>query len=138
MKCGKSTEARQLFTKSLKSLPKHKRSFFLKIDIKNLSKYAQLEFKSGEPERGRTIFEGILDSCKKRTDLWSIYCDMEIKDGDIAHIRSLFGRILEMSWSVKKMKFFFKKYLDYEKKHGSPEGVENVKQAAIRYVESIA
>jgi rRNA biogenesis protein RRP5 len=42
-----------------------------------------------------------------------------------------------MKWSTKKMKFFFKKYLDFEKKKGTPEGVDHVKEAAIRYVETI-
>jgi rRNA biogenesis protein RRP5 len=55
--------------------------------VKTISKFAQLEFKHGEPERGRTIFEGIMTTYPKRIDLWSIYVDMEIKVGDVAVVR---------------------------------------------------
>lgn len=63
---------------------------------------------------------------------------MEIKVGDQESVRRLFERVLLLQWNTKKMKFFFKKYLDYEKKHGTSEGVDHVKQAAIRYVETLA
>lgn len=42
-----------------------------------------------------------------------------------------------MKFSSKKMKFFFKKYLDFEKQHGDESGVDHVKQAALSYVESL-
>jgi rRNA biogenesis protein RRP5 len=41
----------------------------------------------GDPERGKTIFEGIVDSHPKRLDLWSVYIDMEATQKDIASIR---------------------------------------------------
>ena len=41
-----------------------------------------MEFKYGEAERGRTIFEGMMNNYTKRMNLWSIYIDMEIKAGD--------------------------------------------------------
>lgn len=34
------------------------------------------------------------------------------------------------------MKFFFKKYLDFEKKKGTEEGAKHVKQAAMDYVQA--
>jgi rRNA biogenesis protein RRP5 len=40
------------------------------------SKFAQMEFKLGEPERGKTIFENIVGNYPKRTDQWSVYVDM--------------------------------------------------------------
>jgi rRNA biogenesis protein RRP5 len=36
------------------------------------------------------------------------------------------------------MKFLFKKYLEFEKKNGTDEGVQHVKQAAMDYVERIS
>lgn len=96
-----------------------------------------MEFKIGDPERGRTLFEGLLAKYPKRTDLWSIYLDMEIKAGELDMIRRLFERTLLLSWPPKKMKFFFKKYLDFEKKFGSAETVDHVKMAAVKYVETI-
>jgi rRNA biogenesis protein RRP5 len=50
----------------------------------------------------------------------------------------LFERVIHLKFSSKKMKFFFKKYLDFEKKHGTTESVEHVKQAARDYIESLS
>lgn len=41
----------------------------------------------GSPERGRTVFEGIIDTHRKRLDLWSIYIDMEAGQKNIQGIR---------------------------------------------------
>jgi rRNA biogenesis protein RRP5 len=46
-----------------------------------------MEFKFGEAERGRTIFEGVMSNYPKRVDLWSIYLDMEIRAGEQDIIR---------------------------------------------------
>ena len=55
--------------------------------MKTICKFAQLEYKFGDPERGKTIFEGIVDSHPKRWDMWSIYMDMEVVQGDIVSLR---------------------------------------------------
>lgn len=52
-----------------------------------ISKFGQYEFKHGEPDRGRTIFEGILSSFPKRVDIWNIYIDMELTIKDVKIIR---------------------------------------------------
>lgn len=52
--------------------------------------------------------------------------------------RRLFERTLQQNWSAKKMKFIFKKYLDFEKKKGNAEGVNHVKEAAVAYVRSLS
>ena len=41
-----------------------------------------------------------------------------------------------MQLPPKKMKFLFKRFLDFEKSHGDAAGVDHVKQAAREYVES--
>lgn len=46
-----------------------------------------MEYKHGEPERGRTIFEGIISNYPKRVDLWNVYLDQEIKIGQQSVIR---------------------------------------------------
>lgn len=56
-------------------------------DLKTISKFAQMEYKLGDPERGKTIFEGIVDSHPKRFDLWSVYMDMEAGQQDIENLR---------------------------------------------------
>ncbi|ORX93442.1 nucleic acid-binding protein [Basidiobolus meristosporus CBS 931.73] len=131
LKQGKVDLARELLQRSLKSLAKRKH-------IKTITKFAQLEFKYGEPERGRTIFEGIMSNYPKRVDLWSIYLDMETRVGDQSIIRRLFQRVTSLKLSSKKMKFFFKKWLAYEKKFGDEKSETEVKQRALAYIESIS
>lgn len=48
----------------------------------------------------------------------------------------IFEQVIHLSLAAKKMKFFFKRYLDYEKKYGTSETVQSVKAAALEYVES--
>ena len=74
------------------------------VDLKTISKFAQLEYKFGDAERGKTIFEGIVDSHPKRWDLWSIYIDMQASQGDLANIRNLFDRILALKMTSHKAK----------------------------------
>ncbi|XP_040372263.1 rRNA biogenesis protein RRP5 isoform X1 [Rosa chinensis] len=112
-----------------KILPKHKH-------IKFLSQTAILEFKCGNPERGRSMFENILRQNPKRTDLWSVYLDQEIRLGETDLIRALFERATSLSLPAKKMKFLFKKYLEYEERHGNEGRANYVKQKAMSYVEN--
>ena len=51
------------------------------IDVEAISKFAQWEFKYGEKERGGTMFESLVTSYPRRTDLWSVYVDMLVKAG---------------------------------------------------------
>lgn len=57
------------------------------VDVDIISKFAQLEFKCGEPERGKTMFESLLSSYPRRIDLWSVYIDMMIKLGENKPVR---------------------------------------------------
>ncbi|CAO3592652.1 unnamed protein product [Absidia cylindrospora] len=127
---GNVEGARELLQRSLKSLPKHEH-------IQTIVKFAQMEFKHGEAERGRTIMEGVMNNSPKRMDLWNIYLDMEIKAGDHDMVQRLFERVTSMKFSSKKMKFLFKKWLQYEKDHGSADDAERVKERTLAYVESI-
>lgn len=127
-KQGRLEASRKLLQRSLRSLEN-------KEHIAIISKFAQFEFKFGDVERGKTMFENILSNYAKRTDLWSVYIDMMIKVGDPDPVRQLFERVINLNVSAKKMKFFFKKYLDFEKEYGSTETVNAVKLKAIDYVE---
>jgi len=76
----------------------------LDVDLKTISKFAQLEYKLGDPERGKTIFEGIVDSHPKRWDLWSIYIDLTASQGDMTGVRSLFDRVFTQKMTSHKAK----------------------------------
>ena len=121
--------ARDLLPRALQALPKYHH-----LDL--TSKFAQLEFRSpnGDAERGRTIFEGLLDTFPKRLDIWSVMLDLEIKSGDKDKVRKLFGRVTSNKLKVKKAKYFFKRWLEYEEKNGDPQSCEKVKARAAEYV----
>jgi len=50
--------------------------------------------------------------------------------------RHVFERVVHLKLAPKKMKFFFKRYLEYEKRFGNEESVQAVKEKALEYVES--
>jgi rRNA biogenesis protein RRP5 len=129
MRIGKTEQARMVLQQSLKALPKHEH-------VAAVTKFALLDFKNGEVERGRTLFENLLANYPKRIDLWSVYIDQELRVNDQPAIRALFERVTAMSLSSKKMKFFFKRYLEYEKTEGDETTVEHVMQRAREYIES--
>ncbi|KAJ0705044.1 putative suppressor of forked, tetratricopeptide-like helical domain superfamily [Helianthus annuus] len=114
--------------RALICLPKHKH-------IKFITQTAISEFKSGVPDRGRSLFEGMLREYPKRTDLWSVYLDQEIRLGDEAVIRALFERTICLELPLKKIKFLFKKYLEFEKSKGDEERIAYVKAEALKYLE---
>eukprot|EP00899_Mesostigma_viride_P026493 jgi/Mesvir1/7028/Mv09156-RA.1 len=126
---GKGDAAHKVLDRSFASLPRHKH-------LKVISKAALMEFKVGSPDRGRGMMEGILRNYPKRLDIWSQYLDQEIRLGDHALIRALFERAICLNLSTKKMKFLFKRYLDYEKSRGDVEACEYVKQKAMEYMEN--
>ena len=62
----------------------------VRTDLKTISRFAQLEYKYGDAERGKTLFEGIIDSHPKRWDMWSVYMDMEGTQNNIQSLRYVF------------------------------------------------
>ncbi|XP_062070933.1 protein RRP5 homolog [Lepus europaeus] len=104
------------------------------VDV--IVKFAQLEFQLGDAERAKAIFENTLSTYPKRTDVWSVYIDMTIKHGSQKEVRDIFERVIHLSLAPKRMKFFFKRYLDYEKQHGTEKDVQAVKAKALEYVEA--
>ncbi|KAH9602114.1 hypothetical protein KSS87_015915 [Heliosperma pusillum] len=127
----KPDEVDNMIKRALLSLPHHEH-------IKFLSQAAILEFKIGIPDRGRSTFEKMLREYPKRTDLWSVYLDQEIRLGDADLIHGLFERATSLSLPPKKMNFLFKKYLSYEKSVGDEERIEHVRQKAKEYADSAA
>lgn len=70
-----------IVNRALLSLPRNKH-------IKFITQTAILEFKCGLPDRGRSLFEGVLREYPKRIDLWSVYLDQVIKHMPHDHIIS--------------------------------------------------
>lgn len=115
--------------RAVKALPARKH-------VKFLTQAALLEFRSGSPERARTVFEGVLQAHPRRLDLWSVYIDQEVKLGDQQRVRALMERAVHTDQPAKKMKFLFKRYLQYEAEHGDDAAVAHVRRLAQEFVES--
>ncbi|XP_070608916.1 protein RRP5 homolog isoform X2 [Erythrolamprus reginae] len=129
LKRGSVEAAHRLMPRALKCLPDKEH-----VDV--ISKLAQLEFQFGDAEHGKALFENMLSTYPKRTDIWSVYIDITIKHGSQKEVRDIFERVIHLNLTAKKMKFFFKRYLEYEKKYGTVETIQAVKAAALEYVES--
>lgn len=100
-------------------------------------RYAVCEFDSGSEDRGRSVFEELVGTYPKRTDLWHVYVDKEVKSGNHLQARQLFERMISAQHNAKAMKAAFKKYLLFEQQHGSLDQQEGVKNKAREYVSSI-
>ncbi|KAM9970530.1 hypothetical protein ACTFIR_002389 [Dictyostelium discoideum] len=137
LKCNNIEVFNSILSRALEILPKKKQ-------IKVINKFAQLEYKLGDIERGRTIFEGLVSNYPNRTDIWNIYLDMELRDKDSIKsskelkekIRMLFNRTIALKVSDRNIKQFFKRFLQFEKEFGSNFTTNEVKKLAIKFVES--
>lgn len=101
------------------------------------------EYKHGNAENGRALFEGLLRKVPKRSDVWSTYLDQEMgllnrKDptASTLQVRQIFQRTVAMSFSAKVMQQLLTRFLSFEKLHGTPADVEAVKERARTYVEA--
>ncbi|KAF3843991.1 hypothetical protein F7725_016039 [Dissostichus mawsoni] len=151
-KCDKTKEAEGLYKTMVKRFRQSKAVWLsygtfllqqegaeesaLQRNVDVIAKFAQLEYRYGDSEKGRTMFDKILTSYPKRTDLWSVFIDLMVKHGSQKEVRALFDRVIHLSVSVKKIKFFFKRYLEYEKKLGTPQSIQAVKEKAMEFVEA--
>lgn len=57
------------------------------VDVELINRFGQLEFRFGETERGRTMFESLLSTYWKRLDIWSVYVDLLTKAKEIEGAR---------------------------------------------------
>lgn len=121
-------EAHLVLARALQALPK-------RDHIEIVRKFGQLEFSEGDPEQGRSLFEGLITDAPKRIDLWNVYLDQEIKQGDKSRVESLFERVFTKKLSKKQAKFFFSKWLSYEEDNGDEQAAARVKALAIEFVQ---
>ncbi|KAL7495613.1 hypothetical protein ACHAWT_009608 [Skeletonema menzelii] len=133
-KGSRHDEAHKLLKRSLQSLPSYKH-------VETMSKFAQLEFELGSPERGRTIYNGLLEKHPKRMDLLFVNIDKEVKSGDISKARALFESVVnpvasgkKFNFGDKQMKSLFKKWYRVEEEHGDSNSQERVKEEARKFV----
>ncbi|KAI9734485.1 MAG: rRNA biogenesis protein rrp5 [Claussenomyces sp. TS43310] len=124
--------ARALLPRAIQSLPSYAH---LNLTIK----FAALEFHSpnGSPERGRTMFEGLLSTFPKRLDIWNQLLDLEVQQGDQGIIRGIFERVVKTKGlKPKGAKALFRRWGDWEEKHGNAKTQERVRANAEEWVRS--
>jgi rRNA biogenesis protein RRP5 len=100
--------------------------------------FAMMEYKSGSPERGRTLMEGVVTSYPKRVDLWSVFIEMENKVGNIEGARRLCERAVTLRLRARQAKLFFKRWVQLENASGTPEAVHAVREKARQWIEDNA
>jgi rRNA biogenesis protein RRP5 len=130
LKQSRHQEAHALMKRAMLSLAPYKHA-------ETMSKFAQMEFELGSPERGRTLFDGLLVRYPKRLDVLFVYLDKEVKYGTIDHARSILEtKVQESKLSDKQMKSLFKKWYKLEEDHGTEDSRDHVKESARTYVSS--
>lgn len=123
-------EAHATMKRALLSLPSYKHS-------ETMSRFAQMEFELGSPERARTLFDGLIEKHPRRLDMFFVYVDKECKYGNIEHARKLLeAKVNERKLTDHKMKSLFKKWYRLEEEHGTDESREHVKDSARSYVQT--
>ncbi|SMN20529.1 similar to Saccharomyces cerevisiae YMR229C RRP5 RNA binding protein with preference for single stranded tracts of U's involved in synthesis of both 18S and 5.8S rRNAs [Maudiozyma saulgeensis] len=125
---NRKDEAASVLSNALKALPK-------RDHIEVVKKFAQLEFVKGEPEKGRSLFEGLISDASKRIDIWNVYIDQEMKIKEKTKVEDLFERVILKKLSKKQAKFFFNKWLEFEEASDDIKTSDYVKAKATEYVE---
>lgn len=109
-------------------------------------RFAALEFHSanGDPETGRTLFEGLLASYPKRYDLWNQLIDLETsayakgkkdgKDVDAAAVRDVFERGTKVKGlKAEKAKKWFQRWAKWEEEFGDAKSRDKVSARAQQW-----
>ena len=122
--------ARALLLRATQSVPTY-------LHQQLTAKFAALEFQSakGDPERGRTLFEGLIATFPRKWDIWDVFIDLEMAKGEYENVRSLYERLETKTMKNKRAKIFFKRWLKFEEDNGDEDSVEKVKAKAARFVE---
>ncbi|XP_052865194.1 protein RRP5 homolog [Anopheles cruzii] len=122
-------KVKPLLSQATKSLP-------CRDHIPLIVKFAFLHNRYGNRDEAHLLFEQILTSYPKRTDIWSQYVDMLVKDGLVDNARQILERAIVQRLPMKNMKTLYTKYVNFEQKHGNRDSVRRVKQIAADYVQA--
>ncbi|KAK2604944.1 hypothetical protein N8I77_007834 [Diaporthe amygdali] len=132
--------ARALIHRATQRLPPH-------THVPLITKFASLEFRSasGDPEHGRTVFEGILSAYPKKFDLWNQLLDLETSaysaakksgDGkaDPTHVREVFERGTKTKGlKALRAKKWFQRWAKWEGENGDAKSKEKVMAKATEW-----
>jgi rRNA biogenesis protein RRP5 len=99
-----------------------------------LSRYACLELEDGSRDRGRTVFDKLLERFPRRADLWQLYVAKTLKAGDVQHARHIQTRLAAVDLPPKMMNAALKRFAAFESEHGDAASASAVKDLARAYV----
>uniref|UniRef100_A0A182N4R0 S1 motif domain-containing protein n=1 Tax=Anopheles dirus TaxID=7168 RepID=A0A182N4R0_9DIPT len=126
---GQGSKVKPLLSQALKSLP-------TRDHIPLIVKFAFLHNRNSNRDEAHLLFEQILTSYPKRTDIWSQYVDMLVKDNLVENARQILERAIMQRLPMKNMKTLYTKFVNFEEKHGDRDRVRRVKQMASDYVQA--
>lgn len=124
------SRARALLTRATQSVPSSQHRYLTQ-------KFASLEFKSsnGDPERGRTVFEGLISTWPKKWDIWDVYVSLEMSHGSQDNVRALFERMCKGKMKKRRADTVFKRWKEWEDSVGNAEGVKKVQALEVEWNE---
>ncbi|KAK5981258.1 hypothetical protein GCK32_004716 [Trichostrongylus colubriformis] len=111
MKTSRADLARDLMKRALTSVPKQRH-------VPLISRFAQMEFRNGDVERGRTLFESLVTAYPKKTDVWLVYADFCLKHSGIEMARQVLERACALKLSMHKLRPLFRKWMEAEQRFG--------------------
>ncbi|XP_041761607.1 protein RRP5 homolog [Anopheles merus] len=126
---GQGSKVKPLLSQALKSLS-------TRDHIPLILKFAFLHNRNENRDEAHLLFEQILTSYPKRTDIWSQYVDMLVKDNLVENARQILERAIMQRLPMKNMKTLYTKFVNFEEKHGDRESVRRVKHLAAEYVQA--
>lgn len=120
-------------TRARALLPRAHQSLDAKHHLPTSVRFAALEWRSpnGDPEKGRTFFEGILAKYPKKGDIWRQLLDLEIGAGaDEGVIRDVFERRVKVKGlKPVQARKWFEKWADWEAEKESGRREEIMRRA---------
>ncbi|KAK3067455.1 rRNA biogenesis protein rrp5, partial [Teratosphaeriaceae sp. CCFEE 6253] len=133
-------KGRSMLARALQSMPANEHRLLT-------AKFAGLEFHSteGDPERARTIFEGLVTEWPKWSSGWDMWVDLERSQVERVgneegkreageKVRALYERMAGQKIKKRRARFVFKRWLEFE---DEAKRVERVKSLAKAYVEDL-
>ncbi|GMR42087.1 hypothetical protein PMAYCL1PPCAC_12282, partial [Pristionchus mayeri] len=127
---GREEEARALMTRALQCVPNTRH-------VALIARFAALEYTKGDEEKGRNIFENLLATYPKKTEVWSTYVDLSVKHANVDQARHVLERVTSLPLSVFKLRPFYKKWIELETREGDEKSLAEVKKKALEYLTSL-
>ncbi|EYC32345.1 hypothetical protein Y032_0003g1526 [Ancylostoma ceylanicum] len=129
MSTDRAEKARDLMKRALTSVPKQRH-------VPLISRFAQMEFRKGDFERGRTLFESLVTAYPKKTDVWIVYADLCLKHIGIEAARQILERACALPLSMHKLRPLFRKWMEAEQRYGDEKSRLLIREKAEKFLQS--